>query len=199
MKFKPKDWFLGPGELFGVLVPGAVVLFVIRWIVVSEGIVTSSWPDTILDWAAFIIASFIIGYLAHPPAHILNKLYDRTYCSWKRRNGDPLLRWAEKEAQGEAGPDDSIYAWANSEVAANSSKIAARIVLIEGVSKMFRALTLLLLIAALFAAVFGRITFVFGFIFAALLSFFVFSERRYAATKEIYQRLKRIRGDEGAK
>jgi hypothetical protein len=182
--------------MFAVLVPGGVAMLAIRWLLVQEQIVAASWPDTILDWASFIVGSFIIGYLAHPPSHVLNKLYNQTYRRWKRRKGDPLLAWARNAAGSDVGPDDSIYAWAKSELSSRSNEQASKVELIEGVSKMFRTLTLLLLVAAVGAGVLGNLHVCLVLVLLALCSFLVFSERRFSATKETYQRLKRIWGDD---
>lgn len=192
MEFRLKDWYLGPWELFAVLIPGGIALFVIRWIVVAEDIVDKSWPNTTLDWAAFIVLAFILGYLAHPPSHILNELYNRTYRRWRRRKGDPLLLWARDTAGDDLGPNDSLYAWAKSELSSRSAEQELKIELIEGVSKMFRTLTLLLLLSSIGAAVFAGFELGLGLALMAVGSFFVFAERRYSATKEVYQRLKSI-------
>lgn len=194
MSFEPSKWFIGSLEVFGALIPGGIILYVVRLVAVAAGVIKdTSWPQQGIDWAIFIGGSLALGYLAHPPAHILNWLYDRTYCRWRRQGGDPLLDYAQQEAAPHLGPKDSVYAWAKSEVAAASKEQAARIDLIEGISKMFRTLAFLAIIAAILTLVAQTWFLTAALAVLAVLCFFVFAERRFAATKEVYQSLRRIR------
>jgi hypothetical protein len=189
-----KKWFLGALEFFGALIPGASILYVLRFIAVSaELIENTQWPDTTIDWAVFLVVSFILGYLAHPPAHILNKLYDCTYRRWRRKGGDPLFDYAQRKAKPYVGPNDSVYAWAKSEVLAFSTEQGARIDLIEGISKMFRTLSFMAIVAAMLSLYAKAWLILTGLVTTALLSFLVFCERRFAATKEVYQGLRRAK------
>ncbi len=195
MSFDPSKWFLGSLEVFAALVPGGIILYAIRLVAIAAGAIEdTSWPDQKIDWAIFLVGSLVLGYLAHPPAHILNWLYDRTYRQWRRQGGDPLLKYAQQEAAPHLGLKDSVYAWAKSEVAAASKEQAARIDLIEGISKMFRTLAFLAIVAAILVLAAQAWLWTAALAVLAVLSFFVFSERRFAATKEVYQSLKRIRG-----
>jgi hypothetical protein len=201
MTFDPSKWFIGSLDFLGSLVPGAFILYLLWFAAVAGGFGfnlspewTGEWPSTTMEWAAFLVASFIIGRLAHPPAHILNKLYNRTYRQWRRSEGDPLLDYAIKAAGSNVGPKDSIYAWAKSEVAAADLKQAAVVDIMEGTSKMFRTLSFLAIVAAILSIINYRAWFLSSaLIVTALLSFLVFSERRFAATKEVYQSLKRVK------
>jgi hypothetical protein len=111
LQFDPSKLFLGALEFFGALLPGAVILYVGRFVAISAGLIEKgTWPDKAIDWVVFVVGSLVLGYLAHPPAHVLNKLYDRTYRARKRRQGDPLLDYARREAESHVGPEDSVYA-----------------------------------------------------------------------------------------
>jgi len=200
MAFEPGKWFISGLEFFGVLVPGAVALYILLFTGRAVGImlgIDPEWPKTTLDTAIFLGISFIIGQLLHPPAHVLNVLYDWTYRVWHRRKGDPLLERVRKLAGADVGPTGSYYAWAKSEVAAVDAKQAAKIDLYEGISKMFRTLAFLALLATIVvpAARIGGIViptvevsvWSAGWFVFAVLSFLVFCERRFASTQEAYQ------------
>jgi len=194
MSVEPSKWFLGSLEVFAALIPGGIILYAVRLLATAAGVNTdTSWPQQTIEWVIFLVGSLVVGYLAHPPAHILNRLYDRTYRQWRRQGGDPLLDYAQQAAAPYLGPKDSVYAWAKSEVAAASKEQAARIDLMEGISKMFRTLAFLAIIAALLALAAQSWLRSAALAVLAILGFFVFSERRFAATKEVYQSLRRIR------
>lgn len=194
MSFEPSKWFLGSLEVFAALIPGGVILYTVRLVATTAGVIAdTSWPQQTIDWIIFLVGSLVLGYLAHPPAHTLNWLYDRTYRRWRRQGGDPLLDYAQQEAAPHLGPKDSVYAWAKSEVAAASKEQAARIDLIEDISKMFRTLAFMAVIAAILAFAAQTWFLAAALTLLAVLCFFVFAERRFAVTKEVYQSLMRIR------
>lgn len=194
MSFEPSKWFLGSLEVFASLIPGGIILYAVRLGAIAAGVIEdTSWPQQTIDWAIFLVGSLVLGHLAHQPAHILNWLYDRTYRQWRRQGGDPLLDYVQREAAPHLGPKDSVYAWAKSEVAAASKEQAARVDLIEGISKMFRTLAFLALVAAILALAMQTWLWTAALVVLAVLCFFVFAERRFAATKEVYQSLMRIR------
>src|SRR5437762_2208634 len=107
MSWKPSDYFIGALEFFGVLVPGAVAVWAIQQILTTvRPALLFKMPSGLAGWAAFGVLSLIVGYLAHPPAHVLNKLYDRTYRARRRRSSDPLYEYAVRAARphiGESG------------------------------------------------------------------------------------------------
>jgi hypothetical protein len=196
MTFDPSKWYMGSLDFLGSLVPGAIILYILRFAAEAGGFgfdLSPDWPSTTKEWAFLLVSSFILGRLAHPPAHVLNKLYDRTYRQWRRSYGDPLLDYAREAAGPNVGPKDSIYAWAKSEVAAADPKQAAVVDIMEGTSKMFRTLSFLAIIAAILSVITQSWFISSALLVIALLSFLVFSERRFAATKEIYQSLKRVK------
>ena len=195
MSFDPTKWGLRSLEVFSALVPGGIALYALRWAGVSSGVLDASWPSQALDWVVFIVGSLVLGYLAHPPAHVLNIVYDSTYRRWRRRGGDPLLDYARRAAARSIGPKDSVYAWAKSEVAAASERDELRINQIEGISKMFRTLTFLAIVSAIISVILQAWPIAGALGMAAVMSFLVFSERRFAATKEVYQCLRRVESE----
>jgi len=194
MSFKPGDWFIGAIDFFGALVPGGIALLLLQAAAVRAGWIPASYqPDSPITWAGFLVGAFILGLLAHPPAHVLNRTYDRTYAARRRAGGDPALDYVRSAARGEVGANDSLYAWAKSEIGVFAEGALKRIDLLEGVSKMFRTLCLLALISVLVMAVAGEWVLAGTALVIALLSYYVFAERRFAATREVYQRFRRLR------
>jgi len=198
LQFDPSKFFVGALEFFGALLPGAIILYVGRFVAISAGMIENgTWPNKTIDWVLFVVGSLVLGYLAQPPAHVLNKLYDRTYRARKRWQGDPLLAYARQEAESHVGPEDSVYVWAKSEVGYASAQQLARIDRIEGISKMFRTLAFLAIIGAALSLVVGEWLWASILCGVSVLSFFVFAERRFASAKEVYQSLRRIREQAG--
>ena len=194
MSFKPGDWFIGAIDLFGALVPGGVALLLLQAAAVRAGWIPASYqPDSSLTWAGFLVGAFILGYLAHPPAHVLNRTYDRTYAARRRAGGDPALDYVRAAARGKVGANDSLYAWAKSEIGASAEGALKRIDLLEGTSKMFRTLCLLALITAPVLAIAREWALAGIALLTAVLSYYVFAERRFAATREVYQHFRRLR------
>ena len=192
--FKPGDWFIGAIDFFGALVPGGIALMLLQAGAVRAGWLPASYqPDSVLTWAGFLVAAFVVGYLAHPPAHVLNRAYDRSYAARRRAGGDPALEYVRGASRGEVGPNDSLYAWAKSEIGASGEGALKPIDLLEGTSKMFRTLCLLALISVPVLAIAGEWALAGIALVTAVLSYYVFAERRFAATREVYQRLRRLR------
>jgi hypothetical protein len=198
MTFEPSKWYVSALDFLGSIVPGASIIYILLRFAAATGgyrfTLSADWPKTTIDWAGFLVASFILGRLAHPLAHVLNKLYDRTHRQWRRSAGDPLLEEATRIAGSAVDPKDSLYAWAKSEVTAADPKQAAVIDIIEGTSKMFRTLSFTAFLATILAVIAQAWLVSLVLLAAAILGFLVFSERRFAATKEVYQSLKRIKG-----
>jgi hypothetical protein len=82
--------------------------------------------------------------------------YDRTYAARRRAGGDPALEYVRGASRGEVGPNDSLYAWARSEIGASAEGALKPIDLLEGTSKMFRTLCLLALISVPVLAIAGE-------------------------------------------
>jgi len=193
MSFDPTKWFLGSLEVFGVLIPGSVAVFAGRAVAVHVGVIPSApWPSSTLDWSILLVAGFVVGFLAHPPAHILNKLYDVTYRRWQRRRGDPLLEYARRAAKPHISSTGSVYAWARAELLDKAPAALAVVDRTEGISKGFRTLAFLSAIAAVVAATTQLWLWAGSLVLLFILSFFVFAERRFSASCTIYQAFRRV-------
>lgn len=188
MSFKPSNWYLGSVHVFGSLIPGAICLYLggralELWSVASVDVS----PNSQLGWAGFLVASFIIGRLAHEPAHILNLLYDHVYAPHRRSRGDANLDWIRATAGEQVGPQDSYYAWARGVLAARAQDQLALVDMLEGVSKMFRTICLAAFMAAVLAPFVAAWLLAVALLFVGALSFLVFAEQRFAASKLLYQ------------
>jgi hypothetical protein len=200
---KPSDYFLTAFEFFGVLLPGAFLTYAI--LKLSQGTPLETqlrmFDGGTPRWIAFTIASFILGWAIQPPSHFLNWIYDRTYCQWKRRNVDELHQFALSQAKAEIPNIEqtgSVYRWAEVDVVSRDRETAKELGLIQGVSKLFRAITFFLIAAAAIAIcrsawMWGALLFM-----GAVLCFLVFAERRWCATCLVYQRFKAVRGQKPA-
>lgn len=192
MSWKPTDFFLTVQDLFGVLVPGAVGAAVLGLLFRSSQFAPTFMNlSTTAQWAAFGVASLVLGYLAYPPSHLFNKAYNLTYRRWKRAKGDALLEFAAHEAEKRV-PDiretGSVYEWAKTRVEAKDKSISREIGRIQGFSKMFRSLSLYLLIGVVAFGIQQEWEFCLASFIGLLLCFLVFCERRWAATTLVYQR-----------
>jgi hypothetical protein len=140
--WKPSDLFLRVQEFFSVIVPGSVG----AWLA-SQLLRGSEWESQFralsaaAQWAVFLVAALFLGFLLHPPAHVLNVVYDRTYRRWKRAKSDPLLQFARAEAEKRVpgiSTSGSVYEWAKTRVESKDRNVAREVQFIQGISKMFR-------------------------------------------------------------
>lgn len=188
MSFDPQKWFISALLFFGVLVPGSIAVAILgelvrRW----GGTLPVTWPPaSTFDWTAFLVTGFVAGYLAHPPSHVLNVLYNRTYRAWRRRNGDRLLDEIRRIAGDEVGPNGSHYAWATRRLRSRAPRDLAHVEMVEGISKGFRTLALIAAIGVVLASATGQGLIALICLILFCLAFLVFCERRFAATSEAY-------------
>jgi hypothetical protein len=188
MDFDPQKWFINALLFFGVLAPGLVAVAILAELARQWGAaLPMGWPPaSTFEWSAFLVAGFICGYLAHPPSHVLNALYDRTYRVWRRRLGDPLVDEVRKIAGAEVGPGGSLYDWSKRRLKSKSPNDLARVETMEGISKGFRTLALIAAIGVVLAGATGEVEVSLACLIGFGLAFLVFCERRFAATCEAY-------------
>jgi hypothetical protein len=198
MSAKPSDYFLGALEFFGVLGPGA--LFTYAALKLSPGTPLEQHVQLVgggtEGWVVFFAVAFVIGWAIQPPSHVLNWLYDHTYREWKRMQPDDLLKFAEAEVRKSVpnmAKRVSVYRWAEVEVTYRDRNAAGDIALNQGVSKLFRGLTLFCLLACGLVFFRGELWLGCGFLLGAFICFLVFAGRRWHATCLVYQRFKAIR------
>jgi hypothetical protein len=181
-------------QFLSALLPGGVVLFGLVFVLGALGVsVPILLPEGTVKWIVYGIASLLVGYLLQVPARWLDPVYDRTYARMRRRNGDPLLDYAKREAEPYIGKHGSVYGWARGKVHVEDPRLIADVDFIEGISKLFRTLSFSAFISALLGLMTGRSIAALTFLIFAILSFFVFSERRFAATGTLYQYVRHLR------
>lgn len=160
MHYKPADFFLGVMEFFAILMPGALLTFLmIDWGAPLFGVLLPRLPGTTAKWLAFAVSSYVLGHLLHHLGAILDKwIYDNLYVKkWKRRRGEERLLVKTRELMNEALGTDaqmtSAFSWATSFVRLNSDAAATELERGGADSKFFRSLSIVALVAmALFLA-----------------------------------------------
>lgn len=119
MTYKPADFFVGIVDAFGVLAPGAVLAFAAtplqNW-VFGSGSLFPELPAGPQRWVAFLVVSYVAGYLLWVVASAaFDGLYDRYYSKARRlpkaqRSRLPWKRlWRAVHLQP-AAFDDPLYA-----------------------------------------------------------------------------------------
>jgi hypothetical protein len=61
MDYKPSDFFIGVIDLFGILVPGAVLLF-LDGDMLLRAMAFQLGPDPATQWAASLVGSYVLGH-----------------------------------------------------------------------------------------------------------------------------------------
>ena len=153
---KPSDFFVGAMEFFAIVMPGALLVFLLTpWAPSVFGPVLPPLETEAVQWVAFAVAAYFFGHLLHHLGAWLDSTYDEGYAADKRRFGDEkLLVKARELTQVDLGDDlddISIFEWAGSYVRANNPAAAAELERAGGDSKFFRSLCL---VGALAVAVF---------------------------------------------
>jgi hypothetical protein len=107
MSFKPSDFYLGIVDFLGVLVPGAVLVFMQGYRILPA----LSNPSSVTDWTIFLGTAFITGQLLLALSELLNGLAPSVagFFSPQLREGvDELEKAAasllEKGIVGKTGP-----------------------------------------------------------------------------------------------
>lgn len=189
---KPGDFFIGAMEFFSILLPGAVLAYLLApWASWLFGPLMRGPLGEAERWLAFAVAAYFLGHLLHHAAPFLDRWYDQRYVARKRRFGDETLyREAKKLAAQDLGgvPEDvSVFQWAGSYVRLHSAAAGAEIERAGGESKFFRSLCLVGAIAALVFMFKGHIV---GMAAAAALtafSYWRFCDRRWQSTQRTYE------------
>jgi hypothetical protein len=150
---KPGDFFVGAMDFFAILMPGALLAFLLSpWAPEVFGPLLPALENDAAGWVAFAVSAYLFGHLLHHLGSFLDRSYDDIYVADKRKFGDErLLVEARKLTQADLGSDIdniNIFHWAGSFVRANNSAAGAEIERAGGESKFFRSLCLVALLAA---------------------------------------------------
>ncbi|MDM0075870.1 hypothetical protein QTH90_15815 [Variovorax sp. J2P1-59] len=144
---KPSDFFFGAMDFFAVLLPGAILTFLLIPLGSVFAPVVPAFSTAPEKWLAFGACSYLFGHLLHHAASFLDALYDGYAKHRRRRFGDDLLLTEAKrlttEDLGENYSDGtSTFHWASSYVKANNAAASAEIERSGADSKFFRSLCL---------------------------------------------------------
>ncbi|MBN8507850.1 MAG: hypothetical protein J0L57_04490 [Burkholderiales bacterium] len=189
---KPTDFFIGAMEFFAILVPGAVLAFLLMpWRGAVFGPLLPAVEPGLAGWVAFAVVAFVLGHVLHHAGSVLDTLYDREVRR-RRRFGD---EWAYARAKAvirrRHGIDDradvSYFQWAGSAVRARSDAAAAELDRNGGESKFFRSLSLTSALAAVLWVGQGQWVAAAAAALLAWFSYRRFVKRRWDATQLTYQ------------
>lgn len=156
------QFFLGVVDLFSILLPGAILTY---WALTAFfwNQLPKDSPWDARNWTIFIVISYVAGHVISALGGIvLDKIYDRTYKLWGKTDGDyahPNGRRAEyvrlrhrakalaEHSLGDYYSDqDSVLSWSEALVRLSSMSAGGEIDHLEGESKFFRSLTVVLIL-----------------------------------------------------
>lgn len=201
---KPADFFIGVMEVFAILVPGAVLVYLLLLIApgMGEAALHPFKPASeIVKLSAYGVAAYVSGHLLHHLGSVLDDWYDRGFARYKRRFADePLFRHARAIVRADLGEDldgISTFEWAGSWVRAHSDAAGAELERAGADSKFFRSLCIL--------AAFGTPVFLAQFQMVAAVGSFAlswfsyqrFCKRRWDTTHRTYEYFVMLRGEMG--
>lgn len=92
---KPAEFFVGITDFFSILLPGAVMTFVLEHIAKSRQLHILSYEpaEKTAQYAAFLVSAYVIGHVIDLiGASVIDTIYDLTFAHWKR-SSDTLSLW----------------------------------------------------------------------------------------------------------
>jgi hypothetical protein len=194
VSYKPADFFIGVMDFFSILMPGAVLTFLLlSWGTPLFGGLLPPPPGAAGKWIAFIVVSYVMGHLLHHIGGVLDKwMYDRLYVKkWKRRAGEEkLLRRTRELMRKELRNDADItsaFSWASSYVRTQSDAANSELERGGADSKFFRSLSLVSLVAAASFASNASLLATGGALLLFAFSLWRFCDRRWKNSQLTYQ------------
>jgi hypothetical protein len=153
--FKPNDFFVGVIDFFGILVPGAVLLYLRGEYLL--GLLGKDMPpasETIAYWVLFGIGSYLLGQILLGAGVPLNRLAD---CFWPER-GDQFYSEVRKRIDLPKAIENRANGFyrAFSFVRLNSASALVEIERQAAEYKLFRSLTLVFLFDSLLSFAAGH-------------------------------------------
>jgi hypothetical protein len=147
---KTGELYLGIVDLFAVILPGAIITFV-----VEKGFALDShyeWLRGAQGWAVFLATSYIVGHLVSAfGGMLLDKVYDTGYKLSKAHSGYFRIRIRARDVVKAAlksfySEKDNAMEWAGIIARLGSAPASAEIDRLEADSKFFRSLTTVLIL-----------------------------------------------------
>ena len=190
----PNDFFLGIGDFFGNLVPGAVLVAVLYRLNVIPG--ANDSPTTFAgfphSWsiAALTVAAYLLGHFISVLASSLDSSYDAVRkLRWppsKDKAYDAAKLVRETKYPEHIGAMNT-FQWSKAVLRVNCRDAFDEVARYEATSKLFRTLVLDALIVACVCAARGNLDGAMLGILAAILSFWPYVDRRYKSTETAYR------------
>jgi hypothetical protein len=193
---KPSDFFIGAMDFFAILLPGAVLAFLLKpWADRLFGPAVPALDDSAQRWVAFAVCAYIFGHLLHAAGSVLDDFYDKSYAKPRReRDGDTLLDMTKKRVKDQFKDTDKFdsdgfnyFQWAGSCVRAGNAAAAAELERAGGDSKFFRSLCLLAALAALLALARLQLFVAALWLLLMVFSYRRFCSRRWQASQQTYE------------
>jgi len=195
MKFEPGSFHIGVIDLFSVILPGAVVAYLVylgREAVPIKGLIPVP-EDEVEKWIFLAFASYFLGHLLFLAGSFLDDtLYDPVRKLIWRKSKDQAFCVADairreyitNDAAGEAV---NTFQWAKARIMLQHPEAIHEVHRLEADSKFFRSLVVLLLVITIVS--FAQQKWDGGIVFSAtlLLSFWRYVEQRFKSTKRAYQ------------
>lgn len=149
---KAMDLYLGVVDLFGTILPGALLTYIAARLWGSGLGIPGDWPKETSGWVEFVVISYIAGHVVHAfGSMILDPIYDYTYKLWNTRKYVRIRVRALDVARATLGPfwmeGDNILEWSTTFLRMRSGALSAAIDRLEADSKFFRSLAVVLIVA----------------------------------------------------
>ncbi len=187
--YKPNDLFVGVVDLLGILLPGALLVYLA--LPMARGALTLLPPlDSDLErWAAFLVAAYVAGHFLHQAGDLVldRHVYDKRYVEKKRRAGAEPILVKVRQLMAEHPYAGSAFSWAGSFVRLHSARATDEVERAGAESKFFRSLALVAFISLLVAVYRDFWDYA---AFAALVTAFAlwrYCDRRWKAAQLTYE------------
>jgi hypothetical protein len=150
--FKTPDYYLGVVDLFAILLPGAILAFIvsqcIQWSALPK--LTKALSPPLVGYICFAVTAYIAGhFLSALGAVVMDHIYDRWY---KKHFGKKLNRRRKRikpllERILRVDEKDNALEWTLALLRIKASAAMAQLDRLEADSKFFRSLSLALLLS----------------------------------------------------
>lgn len=188
MENKPGDFFVGLVDFFSILLPGALLAFLLKDVAEKHvfGVVLPAIRTQVEGWVTFAFAAYLLGqFVSLIGATFMDWIYDHTYLIYQRRNGDLCYEKA-RELAGGYGKLSNILKWAGVCVRLRSPDATLELDRFKATSKFFRSLFVVLLVYLIAFTRNSQWPASFATIALLALSFWRFSNQRWKFTEFSY-------------
>ena len=191
MSYKPSDFAVGFSDVIGVLMPGAVMVYVLEPHVKPRlhGLGLPDVGSEAPAWVAFVVASYFLGHLAFLIGSFLDYLYGPLRKKFKPTEKDQLYSAAtdyKKQLLGDMDECINTYKFAKAILGLGHEAASNEVQRLEAESKFFRSVVTVMAVTLGVVwsgiGVEGRIV---GVILI-MLSVWRYAERRWKSTESAY-------------